>query len=78
MSEQVPGAVGGVIPKIPRGRTDESYRKGAQEALDRVGGTVLEYHREKVSEARVLGFAGGVVVGVAWMLLVLLLADRVL
>lgn len=41
---------------------------------DKVGPTV----EEEVVEARILGFAAGVVVGVAWMLVVLLVADRVL
>lgn len=71
MSEYAEG--GPVIgPRFQR----EHARESPQAALDRVGGVVAEYHREKVSEARVLGFAGGVVVGVAWMLLVLYVADR--
>ncbi len=70
MSEQIPGPVGNVTaPRIPRGRTSDDDER-AQEAIDRVGGVVGEYHREKVSEARVLGFAAGVVVGIAWMLIV--------
>lgn len=74
MSETTPMQPGGVIagPRFQR----EHAREHPSEALKRVGGTVEEYHREKVSEARVLGFAGGVVVGVAWMLLVLFVADR--
>lgn len=64
-------------PRIPRGRTDDSYEARAREALER-NGTVLEYHLQQVREAKVLGFAAGVVVGVGWMLLVLFVADRVI
>jgi hypothetical protein len=73
-----PMELGGVFPnppRIPRARSDESYRKGAQEALER-NPTALEYHLEQVRDARVVGFASGFVGGVAWMLLVLFVADR--
>lgn len=73
MSEQVPGAVGGVVPRIPRGRTDE-FTSGPLFSRSNVAPT----EAERISEARVIGFAAGVVVGVVWMLLVLVVADRVI
>lgn len=53
-------------------------REAPADAIKRTGGVVEAYHREAVREARVVGFAAGVVVGVAWMLAVLFVADRVI
>ena len=65
MSEQIPGAVGGVVPRIPRGRTDE-FTSGPLFSRSNVGQT----EAERLRETRIVWFSAGVVAGVGWMLLV--------
>lgn len=72
MSEQVPGAVGGVIPKIPRGRTDE-FVSGPLFRRSAVADPAAEQR-----ERTIVAFSAGVVTGVVWMLLVLVVADRLI
>lgn len=78
MAPMQPGGVIPNAPRIPRGESEIVNASPEEEALHRVGGPVLAYHREQVREARIVGFAAGVVIGVGWMLLVLFVADRVI